>query len=117
MSNRFADAPAIEAEQQRIRQMVDRALSEREWQAELVRTAEAAGWWCWHDADSRRNKAGLPDLIAIRGPRLLFIEVKAERGTLRPAQVEFFNRLRGVTGVEFYVFRPSDRAWARKVLE
>ncbi len=117
MSNRFADAPAIEAEQQRIWRLADRALSEREWQTEIVATAEAAGWWVWCDQDSRRNKAGLPDLLLVRRPRLVWAELKSERGTLRPAQVEFFNRLRGVAGVEFYVWRPSDRAWARKVLE
>lgn len=83
---------------------------------ELLRTF---GWWVFHDQDPRRNQAGLPDTIAMRPGRLLFAELKSEKGRLRPKQAEVRGHLEGVVAriahgpyspapVSYYLWRPSD---------
>jgi hypothetical protein len=57
-------------------------MSEAEFQAQVVSLAELRGWRIFHDHDSRRNTAGLPDLILVRRGRLIFAELKSERGRI-----------------------------------
>lgn len=113
---RTPEIAAIDAVQRRLRQAADRALSEREWQAKVVKAAEAFGWNVWYDTDSRRNRAGWPDLTLVRvrvGPgsaegRLLFLELKTERGRVRPEQRMWLALLGACPGVTAMVARPSD---------
>lgn len=69
------------------------------------------GWLFFHDRDARRNRAGLPDLVAVhptRG-RLLFAELKTERGRLRPDQAAWLDALELVQGPpEVYLWRTGD---------
>lgn len=66
--------------------------------------------WIWHHAgDSRRSTAGLPDIVAVRAPRVLFAELKSERGRLRSSQSPWFEELRKCPpSVEWYIWKPSD---------
>lgn len=81
-------------------------LTEAQWQARVERAAEDLGWFVWHDQDSRRNRAGLPDLLLIR-ERLVWAELKTATGRLRPAQVEMIARLERA-GAEVHMWRPDD---------
>lgn len=51
---------------------------------------------------------GLPDLILLRPPRLLFVELKVARGKLSPGQVQWGAGLQACDGVEYFVWRPAD---------
>lgn len=70
---------------------------------------DAEGWLWFHDSDSRRDEAGLPDYVLVHPQwgRIVFAELKSARGKLRPSQVVW---LRGLVtaGAEAYVFRPGD---------
>lgn len=81
--------------------------SEAAFQDLIVQYAELRGWRWHHETDSRRSKAGLPDLILVRRGRVIFAELKTERGKLRPAQRDWIADLEAVEGVETYVWRPS----------
>ena len=78
----------------------------------LVReAARKMGWtleYCtW---DSRCSPGGFPDLVLARprgDKRVLFIELKSEKGKLTPQQAAWIEGLR-VCGKEVYVWRPSD---------
>lgn len=86
-------------------------LLETGFQQQVEALADRAGWWCWHDNNSRRNKAGLPDLILIRPPRVVFAEVKREKGRVRVSQVaqrKVLAMLARCPGVEVYLWKPSD---------
>lgn len=79
----------------------------------VIQLAKLNHWLCWHDHDSRRNAPGLPDLILTRWPRpdsdarLIFAELKSQRGSLRADQRYWLETLRHVPGVEVYVWRPA----------
>lgn len=48
----------------------------------------------YHTHDARRSPAGFPDRVAIRPPRLMFVELKDERGRIRPEQQAWHNALK-----------------------
>lgn len=82
--------------------------SEAAFQSWLTDMLALYGWRLLHeDAPYRCHKcgayqkprkvAGLPDIIAARGNRLLFAELKSERGRVRPEQQEVIDALAPVT--------------------
>ena len=87
-------------------------LSERDFQGQVLKAAEALGWLSFHAFDSRRSSQGFPDLVLVRPPRLLFVELKSEKGKLSPDQEVWMDRLGRVetagAGIECYVWRPAD---------
>lgn len=83
-------------------------VTEAQWQNTVVEAAQLLGWWVFHDHDSRRNQAGFPDLVLIRPPRVLFVELKREAGKVTRAQEEVLGKLAACPGVESRVARPSN---------
>lgn len=82
-------------------------LTEREWQGLIVQFARLHGWAVMHHLDSRGTEAGWPDLVLIRPPELLIVELKSERGKVSAAQQNWLDAL-SACGVETGVWRPSD---------
>ena len=82
-------------------------LTERQFMQQVVMYAYLMGWRCYHTHDSRRSEAGFPDLVLVRRPRVVFAELKSERGKLTLDQRVWLDALEGCT-VERYVWRPSD---------
>ena len=82
------------------------------WKRAHFRPARTAhGWRTPVAADG----AGFPDLILVRGDRLLAAELKTESGTLTPAQSEWLEAL-AAAGMETFVWRPDDWDAIAKVL-
>ena len=79
-------------------------------QRQVVRYAELMGWRCYWTWNSRHSPKGWPDLVLIRRPRVVFAELKAERGRLTDDQAATLAELRAC-GQEVYLWRPSD--WER----
>ena len=65
-------------------------------------------WLFFHDWDSRKNAPGFPDLVLVKPPRIIFAELKRQRGRVRPMQTVWLDALGGCAGVETYLWRPSD---------
>ena len=84
-----------------------RATPEADFQRAVVDLARALGWWCWHDHDSRRNPAGLPDLLLARAGVLLAAELKTGRRCTTPEQRETLRTLGEVPGVLALLWRPD----------
>ncbi len=84
-----------------------RAYSERQFQAQVTELATLRNWVWYHTHDSRRSPAGFPDLVLVRGRRLVFAELKRERGRLTKEQEQWLRTLQA-TDAEVYVWRPSD---------
>lgn len=88
-------------------------ISEKAWQAQVLQIAHLHGWFSYHPYDSRRSNPGFPDLTLVRDTRLVFAELKTQKGRIRPEQRDWHDRL-ARTGVETYLWRPSD---LRRVVE
>lgn len=99
-----------------------RALSEKQFQTQVVNLARENGWLVAHFHDSRKmvvrpdgsrfmvgdkDARGFPDLCLVRGNRALFWELKKELGKTTEYQDEWLERLR-MCGLEARVVRPSD---------
>jgi Holliday junction resolvase len=82
-------------------------MTERELQQAVLDLARTHSWKAYHTFDSRRSEPGFPDLIAIRGERLLAIEFKSEKGKVTPEQSAWLDAFRDVWRVEAMVIRPA----------
>ncbi len=98
MTRRRAPRPTALAQQE----------TEAGFQSAVMELATLAGWLVWHDADSRKNAPGLPDLIMVKPPRAVFAELKTASGRLRADQRRWLDALGACPGVETYLWRPSD---------
>jgi VRR-NUC domain len=90
-------------------------ISEKAWMATVLEAARACGWLAYHTHNSRRSAPGFPDVVAVRGGRVLFVELKAEGGRLSEAQAEWLAALGGA-GADVHVWRPSDWDLVQEVL-
>lgn len=84
------------------------AISERDLTAFVRDVAKAFAWRRYHTWLSKHSPAGFPDEVLLRPPRLVFAELKSERGRLKPEQEAWLEDLRQVPGVEVYQWRPED---------
>lgn len=89
-------------------------ISEKQWQAQVIQLAKLSGWAVYHPFLSIHSERGFPDLTLVR-ERLVFVELKSEKGTLKPDQEKWIERLRQAK-VEVYCWKPSDFEEALRVL-
>lgn len=92
-------------------QMLERDLSEQ-----LRQLFALYGWRVYHTHDSRHSAAGFPDWIALKGPRLVVVELKREGQHPTIEQAAWLEDFKRVPGVEVYVWRPSDLEFAVAIL-
>jgi len=92
---------------------------EKDFQERVMEMAGYLGWRCYAIPDSRRaSLAGYPDLTcwSTRQKRIIWIELKREKGRISPAQEMIHEELRSI-GLEVYVFRPSQWTELESVLK
>lgn len=97
-----------------LRQKIDKSMSEKEFMAQVVELAGGLGWMVYHTYDSRRSSKGFPDLVLAKPERfrLIFMEVKSEKGRVKPEQLAWLNVL-NKCGALAMIVRPS--AWDKIV--
>lgn len=99
-------------------------MTERELQSAVIETARLLGWRVAHFRPAMTSKgwrtpveadgAGWPDLVLVRGTRLIFVELKSSTGRLSVEQVEWKAALT-LAGQTVYVWRPTD--WVHGAIE
>jgi len=62
----------------------------------------------YHPFLSTWSEKGFPDLTIIKVPRLIFAELKSEKGIIAEHQKEWLELLSQCTQVESYLWRPHD---------
>lgn len=92
------------------------AVSEKAFQAAIVRLAREHGWMVHTTYDSRKSPAGYPDLTLCRGTDLLIQELKIPGGVLTLAQHHWVEDLQRVTHVEAGIWMPEDLDHIRRRL-
>lgn len=73
--------------------MAVKAGSEQAFQLQVLQLAGFYNWLAYHTHDSRRSQPGFPDLVLVRGTELLFVELKTDKGRLRPEQTVWLQAL------------------------
>lgn len=89
-------------------------MSEADFQERIVDYCDVLGLLVFHDNDSRRNRAGFPDLVIV-GTMTIFVELKTDKGKMSDKQVEWNERLRA-SGEKAFLWRPSDWDQIEKAL-
>lgn len=95
------------------RQILNRAMSEAAFQDQVIDLLEIHKYIVYHTYDSRRSQSGFPDIVGVRAPRLLFVELKIDRtaSKLSSAQEWWLQQLGRVASanktIEVYEWRPS----------
>lgn len=86
------------------------ALTEREFQDLVIRLADTCGWLVYHTYDSRRSRPGYPDLTLVsrKKNRVVFAELKTQKGHLTVDQQYWGEQLKGISKIEYYLWRPQD---------
>ena len=80
-------------------------MTEKQFQSHIVQYAKMRGWLVYHTHDSRRSEPGFPDLVLVRG-RVLFRELKTDKGRTSPAQKEWAASLEQSKS-DYKLWRPS----------
>lgn len=73
----------------------------------VTQLARLHGWLVYHTYDSQRSEPGFPDLTMVRGGRVVFRELKREKGRVSPHQKVWLEAL-ATAGADAAVWRPSD---------
>jgi len=91
-----------------------RGISERDWQSHVCKIAALKGWRYYHPPDNRpvngrvqKVVSGFPDLCLIKNSRMIFVELKREKGIVSLEQQEWITAIKAC-GIEAYVWRPSN---------
>lgn len=83
------------------------AVSEADFQAQVIALAQQLGWHVVHINDSRRQRAEhWPDLVLVRD-RILYRELKKVGGKLTAGQTQMLERLRRAGG-DAEMWTPND---------
>lgn len=81
---------------------------EEELQKRVIKLAKVFQYLHFHDYDSRKNPAGFPDLVLVKPPRVLFVELKRnKKDRLNEKQFHWANYLLGCPGIEYYIWSPE----------
>lgn len=93
-------------------------ISEKTFQQQIVTLAKVTGWMVYHTYDSRKSEPGFPDLVMVKDGRLIFAEVKTEKGKLTEAQGKWATALMKVretitirifgSNVGYFIWKPSN---------
>ena len=92
-----------------------REQSEWQFQNFVIARAINNGWSHYHAPDNKPDKngriqsgivKGFPDIVLVKGSKLVFAELKTETGRVSPEQKDWLAKLAS-TGCETYVWRPS----------
>lgn len=81
--------------------------TEADFQRAVIDLCRWLGLHYFHDNDSRRNRAGFPDLVIVGNHGVLYRELKAAKGRVRPEQATWLSRLQ-LAGADADVWRPAD---------
>lgn len=92
--------------------------TEAQFQEAVIQYAQLKGWKVAHFRAAKTERgwrtavqadgAGFPDLVMVRGERIVFAELKSERGVPSAQQVDWLVAL-GYCPVESYIWKP--RHW------
>lgn len=96
-------------------------VTEAQFQAAVLDLARLRKWIYYHTYDSRHSPAGFPDLVLVRATRIVFAELKTNRGRVSVAQSVWLRALQVLEAttagaVSVHVWRPADWGTIERIL-
>jgi hypothetical protein len=82
-------------------------ITEKAFQQQIRELAVIYHWKYHHTWTMMHSPRGFLDVVMVRGERLIFAELKTNKGMLTPYQQEWLDALKE-TKAEVYIWRPSD---------
>lgn len=82
-------------------------ITEKQFQQQIMELAVLYKWRCYHTWSSMHSAGGFPDLVMVRVPRLIFAELKSDKGKVSIEQEAWLESLRASGKCEVYLWRPS----------
>lgn len=96
----------------------DRGLTlEKDWSQTVYDAARRCGWRAYRVLRSKGSTPGVPDLMLLKPGRIIFAELKNEKGDPTAAQSEWLAELATVPGVETFLWRPQDWDAVSRILQ
>ena len=86
---------------------IDKTISEKEFLGMVVQVALLFGWKVYHTWNSIHSAVGYFDLVMVRGTRIIFAELKTEKGKMTTAQEMWAEVVKATGKCEVYLWRPS----------
>jgi hypothetical protein len=114
---KLARSPRYPVQPPRVVEDPNDLLTEAQWQRTVVEALKLYGWRVFHDRVAWRSDPGWPDLtcVHIERKRVIFVELKSERGRLTPKQ-EYWRDTLVHAGQDWHLWRPSDWDAAQRVM-
>ena len=83
-------------------------ITEKAFEGQVKDLAKVFGWRYYHTWRSIHSPAGFPDCVFVRLSRLVFAELKSNKGKLSLEQEAWLEDLKATEKCEVYLWRPSD---------
>lgn len=109
---------------------LNRSMTEDELSQAIIEAATYRGWRVHHirrsDKAVQQGHSGFPDLVLARNGKVLFFELKSEKGNLSADQIAWLNAIDGgIQKVSFWIhgdvfaatIRPADLDTALRLLQ
>jgi hypothetical protein len=80
-------------------------VTEKAFQTQVIKLAQTRGFIHYHTWRSVKSPSGFPDLVLVGRGRVVFLELKREKGQPTDRQVHWLAALRNA-GAEVYIARP-----------
>ena len=82
-------------------------ITEKAFESQVKDLAKIFGWLYYHTWRSIHSPAGFPDVVMVRGERIIFAELKSEKGVVSQKQQEWLDALSDAP-VEVFLWRAGD---------
>lgn len=82
-------------------------ITEKQFSQQVADVAKTFGWLVYRTWNSQHSPKGFPDLCMVKGPLIIFAELKSKKGKTTPAQEQWLNALE-YTPADVYLWRPGD---------
>jgi len=81
--------------------------TEKQFESQVKDLAKIFRWKYYHTWRSIHSPAGFPDCVMVRPDRIIFAELKSEKGQVSEAQQEWLDKLEATGKCEVYLWRPG----------
>ncbi len=92
-------------------------ITEKDLREQVRDLCKVLGWKFYFTWTSIHSPRGMPDLILVKPPRVIFAELKTDKGEVSTYQQEWLDTLGQCPSCEVYLWRPGDIEEISRILQ